>query len=117
MGLVVVGEKRVTRTLDVLAGEALGSVGVFGDDGVQDALVLFGDDGGVEQVVGLDLPDAELHLAHQQSVHAGEPGAPRAEHEFAVEEDVVAGEVVGVRAHYWDGEDEGEIVLKGGGPA
>ena len=25
--------------------------------------------------------------------------------------------VVGVRAHYWDGEDEGEIVLKGGGPA
>ena len=24
--------------------------------------------------------------------------------------------VVGVRAHYWDGEDEGEIVLKAGGP-
>ena len=92
VGRVVVREQAVARSGDVVAGEGGGARGVAGGDGVEDALVLRGDLGRGEQVMGLHLADAELDLAHEQRVHARQPGARGAAHHRAVERDVVVGE-------------------------
>lgn len=92
MGGVVAGEQRVARSGDVFAGEPLGSVGVAGDDRVEDVLMLRRDIRRVEQVVGVHLADAQLDLSHEQGVHARQPRPGQPRDEGAVERDVVTGD-------------------------
>ena len=81
-GIAPTGFTRLMQTEGEIAGAgAAAAAGIpftlstLGTTSIEDALVLCADLGGGQQVGGLHLPDAQLDLAHEQRVHAGEPRA------------------------------------------